>query len=222
MTMPSNQDEIFAASEGDNYFARNKWQTFDPEQDLPLRLLRLYGLKPSSVLEIGAADGCRLAVIADRYRAKVMGIDPSANAIESGRERFPQVEFLQATAGKVPLQDVFDLVIVNFVLHWIDRSTLLRSVAEIDRLISDGGFLILGDFAPRNYLRVPYHHLAENQVYTYKQEYSAVFVASGLYHTVATLTAHHSTTELASHASEHERTGVWLLQKQLNDHYIKS
>jgi SAM-dependent methyltransferase len=222
--MPSNQDDIFTAFEGDNYFARNKvaLEGFDPEQDLPLRLMNLYGLSPRSAVEIGAANGCRLDAIAERYGARVVGVDPSANAIESGRKCFPHVEFLQATAANVPLQDVFDLVIVNFVLHWIDRSTLLRSVAEIDRLVADGGFLLVGDFAPDNFLRVHYHHLAEKPVYTYKQDYSAVFVASGLYHTVATLKTSHGSPSLSAAVSESERTSVWLLQKQLQDHYVES
>ena len=222
--MPRNQDEVFSALEGDNYFARNKMalEGFDPEQDLPLRLMNLYGLRPRSAVEIGAANGCRLAAIAERYGARVIGVDPSANAIENGRKRFPQVEFVQATAAKVPLENVFDLVIVNFVLHWIDRSTLMRSVAEIDRLVADGGFLLLGDFAPDKLVRVPYHHLAQNQVYTYKQDYSAVFVASGLYHIVATLKSSHGSSTLSAAVSENERTSVWLLQKQLQEHYAES
>src|SRR6185503_4669641 len=196
--MPHNQDEIFSAFEGDNYFARNEvaLEGFDPEHDLPLRLLTFYRLSPSSALEIGGANGCRLAVIAQRYGARVVGVDPSSKAIEAGKKRFPNIDFLQATAANVPLHEVFDLVIVNFVLHWIDRSTLLRSVAEIDRLIADGGFLLVGDFAPDNRLRVPYHHLAQEQVYTYKQDYSAVFVASGLYHTVCALTGRHGSADL--------------------------
>ena len=224
MIMRHSQDEIFGASEGDNYFVRNKaaLEGFDPEQDLPLSLMRLYSLRPRAVVEIGAANGFRLAAIVHHYGARAIGVDPSAEAIENGRRRFPQVEFLQATAANIPLQEAFDLVIVNFVLHWIDRRTLLRSVAEIDRLVSDSGFLLVGDFAPNNLLRVPYHHLVREQMYTYKQDYSAVFVTSGLYHMVATLKSSHGSPSLSAVVSENERIGVWLLQKHLQEHYLKS
>jgi len=220
--MPRNQDEIFSAFEGDNYFTRNKvaLEGFDAEADLPLKLINLYCVRPRSVVEIGAANGFRVAAIAERYGARVVAVDPSAKAIENGRKRFPHIKFVQATAADVPLQDAFDLVIVNFVLHWIDRNTLLRSVAEIDRLVADGGFLILGDFAPHNLLRVPYHHLAEKVVYTYKQDYSDLFVVSVLYHTVGTLTSGHASQSLSAVVAEDERTSVWLLQKQLQDHYL--
>jgi hypothetical protein len=111
---------------------------------------------------------------------------------------------------------------VNFVFHWIERSNLLKSVAEIDRLLGNKGFLIIGDFFPSNFVKVRYHHLAKQEVYTYKQDYAAGFLASGLYHAVAALTSHHATIELSSEVSEDERTSVCLLQKELSDHYAES
>ncbi len=61
-----SQDQIFAASEGNQWFERNKvaLARFDPETDFPIRLLQLYDLQPQRVLEIGAANGYRVAAIA--------------------------------------------------------------------------------------------------------------------------------------------------------------
>jgi SAM-dependent methyltransferase len=221
--MQLSQDQIFAAFEGDNWFARNKnaLEQFDPEADFPLRLIEMYRLRPHNVLEIGAANGFRLAAISERYDAKVVAVEPSVEAIRDGEARFPDVEFIQGEASTISLEGLFDLIIVNFVFHWIDRSSLLRSVAEIDRLLADGGFLIIGDFFPSNLARVRYHHLAEEEVYTYKQNYAATFLASGLYHPVCLITGNHSSKALMGKVAENERTGVWLLRKVLEEHYVE-
>ena len=218
------QDEVFLRSEGDSWLVRNRnaLSGFDPSADLPLRLMELYGLRPESVLEIGAANGFRLAAIYRRTRARMVAVEPSAQAIREGQASYPFVTFVHGTADAVPLRDCYDLVVMNFVFHWIDRATLLRSAAELDRLVSDGGFLIIGDFQPANRLRVPYHHLKDAGVYTYKQDYSELFRSSGLYHPVGLLTAHHATKRLDGAVADNDRIGAWLLRKQLPNHYSRS
>ncbi len=220
--MRASQDGIFEATEGDKWFERNKscLTTVDPERDLPLKLLDLYNLRPRSVLEVGASNGFRLARISERYGAEVTALDPSAEAIADGRARFPRVRFVRGSAYAIPLSRLFDLVIVNFVFHWIDRSHLLRSVAEVDRVLMDGGFLIVGDFFPSTQTKVRYHHLPEQEVYTYKQDYAASLLASGLYRPVCLLTGGHSAERLTAEGVEDERIAVWLLRKALGDLYV--
>jgi trans-aconitate methyltransferase len=218
------QDEVFSRSEGDSWFGRNRdaLQACDPDVDLPLRLLQLYGLRPLSVLEVGAANGARLAAIHRMTGARTLAVEPSAQAIQDGHANFPFVTFVRGTVDAVPLHESYDLVIVNFVFHWVDRLTLFRSVAEVDRLVCDGGFLIVGDFQPANRLRVPYHHLQDGGIYTYKQDYAEQFRSSGLYHPVGMLTAHHATKQLDPNVAENERIGAWLLRKDLRSHYFVS
>jgi SAM-dependent methyltransferase len=228
--MALTQDEIFAASEGDRWFDRNKddLEQFDPQADLPLRLMDLYHLRPRNVLEIGASNGVRLAAISERYGASVVAVEPSRKAIGGGKIKFPHIEFVQGTASTIPLQESFDLIIVHSVFHWIDRTTLLRSVAEIDRLIVNGGFLIIGDFYPSNLIKVRYHHLTDQQIYTYKQNYAATFLASGLYHIVCLITWGHASPGgraspvLVAEVAEDKRFGVWLLRKTLHELYVES
>jgi SAM-dependent methyltransferase len=220
--MPSDQDQIFATSEGNNWFDRNReaLEGFNLEADLPLQLLGLYGLCPKKALEVGAANGYRLAAISERHDARVVAVEPSVDAIRDGKRRFPRVEFIQGLAHTIPLQELFDLIIVNFVFHWIDRSNLLRSVSEIDRLLSNKGFLIIGDFYPSNQMRVPYHHLPGERVYTYKQDYAGTFLASGLYRPVSLLTGDHASTAWMVDTPEDERIGIWLLQKVVEELYV--
>jgi SAM-dependent methyltransferase len=218
------QDSVFSDFEGDRWFERNRsaLDSFDAAADLPLKLMGFYDLAPRSVLEIGAANGFRLAAIHERTGAKTVALEPSAQAARNGKARFPSVRFVRGTASAAPLRRAFDLVIVNFVFHWIDRQSLLRAVAEVDRLVSDGGYLLIGDFYPANQLRVCYHHLPTEEFFTYKQNYAATFLASGLYHAVCLLTAHHATRALEPRVRESERIGGWLLRKELQDHYLGS
>jgi SAM-dependent methyltransferase len=221
--MHSSQEQIFATFESNRWFTRNREALgrFDPAADLPLKLVETYRLRPRSVLEVGAANGVRLAAISQHYNARVVAVEPSVEAILDGQVSFPGVGFVQGQACAIPLQKTsFDLIIVNFVFHWIDRSNLLRSVAEIDRLLVDGGFLIIGDFYPANLTKVRYHHLTQPELYTYKQNYAAIFLASGLYHPVGLITANDCAKAPAGEVPEDDRTGVWLLQKMLKEHYI--
>jgi SAM-dependent methyltransferase len=219
-----SQDQIFAASEGDRWFQRNQTvlESIDLSKDGPLRLIDLYGLVPKKVLEIGAANGWRVAAIATRFGCEVVAQDPSQAAIAHGKSAYPEVEFVGGSASEIPLKDVFDLIIVNGVLCWIDRSTLFRTLAEIDRLLADDGHLIIGDFCPSNRMRVRYHHLPDAEVYTYKQDYSAIFLASGLYHQVALLTFDHSSRALRSGVTENDRFSASLLRKAPRDLYAES
>lgn len=209
----ATQDEIFTASEADQWFERNK-HVLDKlsEQDVPLRLVELYKLEPASVLEVGAANGYRVAEIARRTGAKGVAIEPSSKAIEDGRARFPHVEFHQAQARDLPIAATFELVIVHFVLHWIDRKNLLRCIAEIDRVVADGGYLVIGDFHPWHPARNKYHHLPDAEVMTYKQDYAQIFVATELYQPVGMLTSYGF--ELDAAAADDRRAGVTLLRKR--------
>jgi SAM-dependent methyltransferase len=209
-------------SEGDRWFERNRaaLSRFDAGADLPMKLIDLYGLRPESVLEIGAANGFRLAAIHTRTAARVVGVEPSAQAILEGKASYPFVSFVRALAYAVPLRQRFDLVIVHFVFHWIDRAKLMASIGETDRLVGDGGFLIVGDFHPANRWRVPYHHLAGDAVQTYKQNYAEPFLACGLYHPVGLLSADHETKKLDPAAGEDERISAWLLRKEMRGHYV--
>jgi ubiquinone/menaquinone biosynthesis C-methylase UbiE len=78
----------------------------------------------------------------------------------------------------------FDIVTVSFVFHWVDRSKLLQTVSECDRVLKDGGLLAIQDFFPAAPQRRMYHRNPELGVFTYKQVYSDIFRASNIYTSV--------------------------------------
>lgn len=218
-----SQHDTFLHGEGDAWFARNA-AALEPDRaagrDPVLRLLDRAGLRPASVLEVGAANGYRLAALAACTGCRATALEPSARALADGQARFPGVRFVRGLAHAMPeLPDAaFDLIIVHFVLHWVDRVRLLATVAEIDRVLSNGGCLVVGDFLPDSPQKVKYHHLPDADVWTYKQDYAALWLASGLYRLVDERTFDHAhPTAPAADASARAR--VALLRKDLHGLY---
>ncbi|NJN96692.1 MAG: class I SAM-dependent methyltransferase [Anaerolineales bacterium] len=219
-----NQDDIFFHSEGNRWFLRNRSALIAEQRlvhDPVLKILELADLKPENVLEIGASNGYRLHELQTRLNCRATAIEPSQEAIEDGQARYPEITFLQGIASALPINDneQFDLVIVNFVFHWIDRATLLRSVAETDRVLKDGGHLIIGDFYPAYPERVTYHHLPESNVWTYKQNYTEIFLATHLYDLMAFLALDHSSHQVQPVLDSRNRIQVAVLRKTLDGGY---
>ena len=218
------QDKVFSEGEGDRWFRRNEAAISDPERlaaDPVLRLIEMAGLKPSRACEIGASNGYRLHALRERYGCEAVAVEPSEAAIADGRARYPDVVFHRGVAGEIPIAEsfTFDLVIVNFVFHWIDRSTLMQSASEIDRMLQDGGFLVIGDFFSAYPERVHYHHLPDGGVATYKQPYGEMFLATNLYEPVAAVVVDHATHHILPDVAPENRAQVVLLRKTLQGRY---
>ena len=217
--MDDRQTEAFATSEGDEYFERNRRAVFDVGSDPLARLLDLTGVRPASVAEIGAARGDRVAALVQRYGCRGVAVDPSRAAVEDGRRSHPEVEFHVGTMDAVPVEGPFDVVVANFVFHWVGRGDLLRSMAEIDRLVADGGHLAIGDFLPSGLAKTSYHH--REGLWTYKQDYAAAFVASGLYCRVASVSGRYRGAAPCGDVAPAERAGFAVLHKSLTGHYVE-
>ncbi len=219
-----DQETVWVNGEGDNWFLRNKatlnsWQA---ENDLPLQLIKMFRIVPKKALEVGCANGYRLVAIAQQYGASCYGVDPSAEAIQDGKHRYPFIHLSRGVASELPFQDgEFDLVVINFVFHWLAREKLLRAVSEIDRVLKWDGYLIIGDFSPANPCKVRYHHLLDDDVWTYKQDYSKLFCSSRLYHIVGEVIGSHSSGKISAEAASDERTGVFILQKAVEYEEVK-
>lgn len=216
------QDKIFFKKEGDNWFERNRElvranNLLDPA----LWLIEQYRLKPKRVLEIGASNGWRLAIIADKYKSKCVGVEPSAKAVKDGTKNFPKITLRRGLASDIPVKEKFDVVIINYVMHWISREELLKSVAEIDRMVADGGYLIIGDFAPDHPTKTTYHHLPKENVSTFKLDYAGIFTSTALYSVVSQMTFNHADHDFIPHAKGEHRGVVTLLRKSLGDFYVQ-
>jgi len=212
------QDKIFFECEGNNWFTRNK-ESLKPDGDLPIFLMEIYNIKPRCVLEVGASNGYRLAEIYKKFKAEVYAVDPSQNAIKDGEKEFPFIIFQRATMETMQYErHFFDLIIVNSVFHWIDRETLLSSIANLDSVLKWGGYLIIGDFQLPYPIKRKYHHL-EEKVFTYKLDYKKIFLSTGFYKEIATISKDHDKKSLTGDTTLDTYFSVSLLKKE--DIYIE-
>jgi SAM-dependent methyltransferase len=189
------QDQVFSQGEGDRWFQRNQKACGQPEKfDWACHLIQLIQKHDQiqTIAELGCASGYRLHVLAQAYPdRKFVGVDVSQEAIAYGIDHYPELLLKRGSLSDLPLGTTFDLVIVYSVLHWVDRQTLARTIAEIDRVTRDGGLLLIGDFLPDFQQRCHYHHLPEQAVYTYKQDYAKTFEALGTYRELVRVTFNH-------------------------------
>lgn len=212
----------FATAEADAWFLRNcnKLIAMEPSQDRVIDLMQMYRLRPASVLEVGCANGWRLNLLNELFDCVAVGIEPSVAAVVDGEKRYKNVQLILGTGDHIPFSRTdgscgsFDCVILSFVLHCLDRSVLARTVAEVDRVTAQDGYIIIQDFAPDSFQRVPWHH--QPGVWTYKHpDYGAMFASLGTYAEVARLTFDHDDgCKLKSNVLSERRGMVCLLQKQ--------
>jgi ubiquinone/menaquinone biosynthesis C-methylase UbiE len=175
------QKASFLAGEADAYFARNPFDANASRRDLwNLRLSQLVR-SGDRVLEIGCSDGRRVATIGELsgVDCELVGVDPSTEAIESGRTRFPSVDLRVGTADATGVDGEVRLLLFGFCLYLCDRSSLFAITVEADRLLADGGVLAVIDFDPPAPLRRQYRHL--DGIWSYKMDYAGLFLASPAY-----------------------------------------
>lgn len=217
------QDKIFKEFEGNNWFERNKNSIGSKQMissDFPIKLIELYNLKPKKCLEVGCSNGWRLNEIHKRLECECIDVEPSKNAIDDGEKKFKNIKFYNSSADSIPLDDESaDLIIINFVFHWIDRRTLLKAVFEIDRVLKEEGHLIIGDFYPNYPTKVKYHHLPNRDVFTFKQNYTDIFISTSCYKMIAFLSGHHENHKLTTSVVSDSRMMTALLQKDINFNY---
>ncbi len=211
--MAKSPKNIWFENESNEWFERNK-HLLGIKQDLILLLLDLYRIKPERVLEIGCVNGYRLAKIYEKYNSEVLGIEPSEKAIEDGTSKWPFIKFQKAMCDDFNVEGNFDLIISNFVFHWISRDTLIKSIYKIDECVRNEGFLIIGDFGPEAFMKRKYHHLPDENIYTYKQLYQELFTSTGLYREIAKLTFNADTGELTA-CTNYSDIGIISLLKKI-------
>lgn len=140
-----NQTNIFLAGEGDAWLARNrdKIGDNDPAHDPVETEIQRVGICPTDVLEVGCANGWRLQRLQDKYHCRIRGIDPSAVAVNES----PVDGVVRGVATHLGFpSSAFDLVIFGFCLYLVDPSDLFNVAAEADRVLRNGGALMIYDF----------------------------------------------------------------------------
>ncbi|ATC98057.1 MULTISPECIES: class I SAM-dependent methyltransferase [Pseudoalteromonas] len=214
--MKIDQRDIFLSSEGDKWFERNKQVYSETHEDKVIDFIKAQELTPKRVLEIGCASGLRLHSLYKEFGSDGYGVDPSSFAIETGKKNYPHLHLSVATADSIDFEkDSFDFVILGFCLYLCDREDLFTIAAKVDKVLKNGGYIIIQDFLPPYPYKNKYSHC--EGLYSYKFDHSRMFTWNPLYSTLATDISTHSARELRTDVDE--RVGISLLYKQIDDAY---
>lgn len=168
------QSEIFLKGEAAEWYARNQ-DKLPVENDAVLEAINNARLTPKNVLEVGCANGWRLNALTERYGSECQGVDPAGIMNATGPFVF------KGTADNLGflLPESFDLVIYGFCLYLVDRSDLFKVVAECDRVLQEGGHVVIHDFTTSTPHAVPYKHKAG--VKSFKMNYADLWVGNPAY-----------------------------------------
>jgi ubiquinone/menaquinone biosynthesis C-methylase UbiE len=170
----SKQKDVFLASEGDAWYARNETALSERDWTSDPIVTSLGALAPrgARVLEVGCGEGSRLEQLQNRHGFEVTGIDPSAKAVARANAR--GVRALQSTADTLAFPDAsFDVVIFGFCLYLCDDADLFTIAREADRVLATPAWLLIMDFHSASPLYRPYHH--SPGMHSRKMDYSLMF-----------------------------------------------
>ncbi len=214
-----DQKEVFSSGEGDAWFERNSNLDMDERisRDLILSEIKKLNIRPENTLEVGCAEGWRINVVQHTYGSDCYGVDPSTAAIHKGRNLYPELNLKVGTAEKLEFPDKsMDLCIVGFCLYLCDRKDLFKIAQEIDRVLNEGGLIVILDFYSESPYRNEYSH--KLGVYSYKMDYSKMFLWNPCYQMVSQRITSLELDELVT--DRDERISITCLRKSSSDAFM--
>ena len=173
----SNQDQYYLDKEADDFFERGKYD-FSTLPDNKRSLVDgfknlIHKDQVENILEIGCHIGDLLNYSVKEFEAtKGYGIEPSSKAVEEANKRFSKN--CSVSRGVASEDQIFksfpfcNLIIINDVFCWISRESVLRSVANIDENLSEGGYLLIRDFFPDRKIRNQNMHVSDAEIFCHK------------------------------------------------------
>lgn len=201
---------IFDAADADGWFERNHAVLAPEHTDTDplcaaLRRHHVLTGRGKVVAELGCSTGWRLAGLQREYPDhEYRGLELSPRAVAAGAELYPEIILTCGSAEAAPWPTAAaDVVLINFVLHWIARERLDAVRLEVSRLLRPGGLLAVVDFWPVAPTQVVYHH--RPVLSTWKERYADLWLGTGDFALVAE--------EAFPDAATAERCGIWLLQQ---------
>jgi len=174
-------------TDGDGYYTRNYAGIGTIADPVFEQMQLLHRVQPiRAVFEIGCTTGFRLEKARGAFGARCAGLEISPAAVAEARERYPSVDVREGIAPRDMAQwesSSFDVVVVGHVLYLLPREALFALAAEVDRILADGGHIIVMDFlSPANHHSRYSHH---SDLSVFKHDPSGPWVWSPTYQLVS-------------------------------------
>lgn len=196
------QAQAFFEGESREWLKRNKAKL--PVKDDPvLNAIKNLRLKPAIVSEIGCADGWRLKALRTHYGCRCYGIDPG---IAPPFQTVDNIELTNGTASDLGFlrEGKIDLLIYGFCLYLCDPEDYFKIASEGDRVLANGGHLVVYDFwSPLPYKK-PYEH--KKGLFSHKMDFAKLWTWNPAY----------SVQSVMMIGEDDECTAVQILRKNLN------
>ena len=205
-----NQKKIFLNKEGDQWFKRNSNRHLGNFIDININSFIPLVKDKDKILEIGTSDGRildYLSIKVPKFNLSLFGIDPSYESINSGSQKYPNLNLKQGTSDQIEFDDnYFNIVILGYCLYLVDRELLFKTISEVDRILKQGGYLVITDFETPFPVKRNYEH--SEGCFTYKNNYSNFFLGGGHYSLVNKIPYFHSTDIFNPDINERVSTSV--------------
>ena len=105
-----------------------------------------YDQENLKILDIGCSTGTCAGEIVDMKKHRYLGIDIEAEYIERAQQLFPNGEFRVMDACNLDaLDETFDLVTFNGVLHHMDDALIQKMAGSIQKVLKKDGVVIIGE-----------------------------------------------------------------------------
>ncbi len=195
--MNSKQDDYYLNTEGNNFFKRNFEDTQAQELRPSKRLIANHIANSHIEFERVLEFGCNYGDLLHHYREQgkyCYGIEASSNAAKHGMSLYENsfeiehgtiCENALNTAAQQSSDDTegFDLIVIDDVFGWVSRETILQSIANIDALVNDGGYVFIRDFYPDKRVKNRNHHVTDADIYNFKVpgSHASIFLSTGTY-----------------------------------------
>lgn len=115
------------------------------------------------ILDVGTGPGNFIKVLKETFpTAKITGVDPMTELLDEAKRKYPDVQFIQGVAEKLPFPAVtFDVAGISMALHHLTKVS--KGLREIKRVVKKGGWIIIkeiisDDLNPAQEVQKMYHH----------------------------------------------------------------
>jgi len=130
----------------------------------------------NTVLDVGSGCGGFIPLLKQTFPdAKITGVDPDISSLETARQKFPEVNFLEMEAENLQFEDnYFDVATISMALHHLPG--VKKGLKEMRRVVKPEGWIIINEMISNNLnpaqeVHKLYHHFR-----------SRIDMLTGVYH----------------------------------------